>query len=79
MIKARQVLGKQSSGKIVSLHLSEDAGLAKQVFNKLRSEGGEDLTEIALLNPWGIEKHYKFSAKIVAEEIKPATHVKLKK
>jgi len=68
MLKPRYVLGKRADGKLVTLHLSEDAVAAKAAFSQIRSAGQEGILEIAFYGPWGPERHYKFRG----GELKPA-------
>lgn len=74
MIKARQVLARQPNGKIVSLHLSEDADTAAKLYRNLRDGSGEGYAEVALVGPYGIERHRKFDL----TEMKPSKAMKVK-
>jgi hypothetical protein len=75
MLKPRQVLGAKADGTLVSLHLSEDAVAAGDLFKKLRANGPtQGVVRIELRGPWGLEKSHNFPPAVT--ELKPAKAVK---
>ncbi len=77
-MKPRQVLALKADGTLSVLHLSQDGAAASQFYQNLNHSDGRGYAEVALLGPWGIEKHRKFQP-ISTAEIKPVAAVRVKK
>lgn len=75
MIKPRQVLGLKADGSLDVLHLSTDGEAARRLYQEFNHSDGQGYCEVALLGPYGIERHRKFSL----SEIKPSKALKVKK